>query len=403
MPRRFPMPKERAVAWMAVAAVAFVLVLRKPDSLQNPQFFAEDGTIFFIGARQLGMGAFLTPYGGYLHLVPRTIAWVGAFLDPLRAPALYNGAGLCCDVLAVAILFSRRVRLPAKPALALAVALVPHTGEVFLSLTNIQWCAALALLLLLVADDAGTAAPRWLDRATLALCGLTGPFICFLSPLFVLRAAVRRTGESATLAVLALLAAGVQANYLYAYRNHFLRTTPLEPQRLLCAMAGRLYGTFWLGYGIPAISTGFQWIAAGVAITALLGWVALRPGEWERPRRWLALAWLCLVVPVAIKFRYDARDLADPGNGDRYFFLPHVLLAWLLVIACVESKGWHRLVPASLLAAALALNVSHLRSPPLHDYAWAAHVQPIRDGEEFEIPINPRGLLLEGRAMDSPP
>jgi len=214
MPRRFPIAKKRAVACMTVAAVGLVLFLRKPDSLRNPQFYAEDGTVFFIGARQLGLQAFLTPYGGYLHMLPRTIAYAAGFFDPLWTPAVYNGVALCIDVAVVAMLFSQRVRLPAKPVLALALALVPHNGEVFLSLTDLQWLLALALVLLLLTDDAATAAQRWFDRGALALCGLTGPFLCFLSPLFVMRAAVRRTREAATLAVLALLAAALQANYL---------------------------------------------------------------------------------------------------------------------------------------------------------------------------------------------
>ncbi len=403
MPQSRSIARQSSVALGTLAAVGLILVLRKPDSLQNPQFFAEDGTIFFIGARQLGLHAFITPYGGYLHLLPRLIAWAAAFFDPLRAPAIYNVAALVFDVAAMAMLFSPRVRLPAKPALALAFALVPHTDEVFLSLTNIQWCLALVLVTLLFSDDGATAAQRWTDRIALALCGLTGPFICFLLPLFILRAVVRRTRESATMAALALLASAVQAAYLYGYRGHFIQSAPVDQGGLMSFMGGRLFGTFWMGYGIPPISPGPLWVAMGIAVGALAAWVSFRRGGWRPSRAMLALAWLCLVIPVAFKFRHDAAVLALGGNGDRYFFLPHVLLAWLLVIACVQLTGWRRLVPAALLAASLAVNLRSMRAAPLYDYAWAKHVQPVRDGDEFEIPINPSGLVLEGRALNSPP
>lgn len=403
MPRRLPTLRERAIALGAIAAVGLLLALRKPDSLQNPQFFAEDATVFFIGARQLGTAAILTPYGGYLNLVPRLIAAGAAHFDPLWIPAIYNDAALFLDVAAVAILFSRRVRLPAKPALALAVALVPHLGEVFLSLTNLQWFLALALLLLLLMDDAATAWQGLFDGAVLALCGLTGPFVCLLFPLFAVRAAGRRTRASALLAALAGLAAGVQASYLFGYRGHFAPPAATHPHGLMSSMSGRLYGTFWLGYGIPPISPSILWIALGIAATAAVGWASLRTGEWQAPRRMLALAWLCLVIPVAIKFRYDAVVIGLPANGDRYFVLPHVLLAWLLVFACVEFKGWRSLLPAALLAVSFAFNLHYLRAAPLPDFAWAAHVQPIRDGEPFEIPINPAGRMLEGRAMGPRP
>ena len=393
--------RRRSIALGTLAAVVLILILRKPDSLRNPQFFAEDGTIFFIGARQLGLAAFHTPYGGYLHLLPRCVAWAAAFFDPLLAPTIYNVAALCFDAEAIAVLFSRRVRLPAKPALALAFALVPHTDEVFLSLANLQWCVALVLVMLLISDDGATAAQRWCDRGALALCGLTGPFLCFLFPLFVLRSALRRTRESAILAVLALLACAVQASYLYGYRGHFIQSTAIDPSGLMAYVAARLFGTFWMGYGMT-ILPGPLWIAMGVAVAAAAAWASLRRGEWRLSRAMLALAWLCLVIPVAVKFRYDASAIGFPGNGDRYFFLPHVLLAWLLVVACVQFEGWRRLVPAALLAASLAVNLRYLRAAPLPDLAWAEHVQPVRDGDAFEIPINPPGLVMEGRPLNSP-
>jgi hypothetical protein len=403
MLRHIPITLKHMVALGTIMAVGLTLFLRKPDSLQNPQFFAEDGTVFFIDARQLGLHAVLTQYGGYLHLVPRIVASAAGVFDPLWTPAVYNSAALCLDVAVIAMLFSPRVRLPAKPALALAYALVPHTDEVFLSLTNIQWCLALALVLLLLMDDAATTTQRWFDRGVMALCGLTGPFICFLFPLFAVRAAVRRTFEGAALAVLALLVAAVQVSYLHDNPSLFIRSGPADSYGLLSAMSRRLFGTFWMGYGTTAIAPGPFCISLGAAVTALAGWVALRRGEWRSSRATLALAWLCFVIPVAIKFRYEPFYIGGLCDGDRYFVLPHVLLAWLLVIACVQYKGWRRVIPAALLAASLVINLPYLKVAPLHDYAWAKHVQPIRDGDRFEIPINPPGLVLKGWPMHSPP
>lgn len=400
---RFPMKSKHIVAFGTIAAVGFILCLRKPDSLRNPQFVAEDGTIFFIGARQLGIQSLLTPYGGYLHVLPRFVAFAAGFFDPLWTPTVYNSVALCFDVVAIAMLFSPRVKLPAKPVLAFSFALVPHDGEVFLSLTNIQWCLALVLILLLLQDDPSTASQRWLDRSAISMCGLTGPFICFLSPLFVMRAALRRTRESAMLAIFGLIVAAIQAGYIYTDRSHFTRFAPADPRGLIFSMVTRLFGTFWTGYGTVAAAYVSFWIAISIAVTTFGIWFSFRSGEWRYQRMMLTLAWLCFVVPVAMKFLHEASVIRDPGNGDRYFFLPHVLLAWLLVIACVQMSGWLRAIPVTLLAASLVFNLPYISVAPLRDFAWAKHVQPVRDGESFEIPINPNGLIMEGRAMDRPP
>jgi hypothetical protein len=397
------MNSKRAVALASFAAAALILILRKSDSIQNPQLFAEDGTVFFVEARQLGIQAVLIPHGGYLHLVPRLVAQIGKMFDPLWIPAFYNTVALVLDLTVLAMLFSSRVKLPAKPALALAFALIPHSGEVFLSLTNIQWCLALVLVLILLANDATSVRQICFDLAAIVVCGLTGPFICFLSPLFVLRAALLRSRTGTMLMIVALTMAAIQGCCLYAGRNHFARSTPADPLQLTSAMGTRIFGTFWTGYGTAVALPSPIRMALAITLLAIGGWFAFRRGEWQVPRVYLGLAWLGFVVPVAAKFLHEPGVLGSPTNGDRYFFLPHVLISWLLVIACIQMKGWRSCVPAALLAASLVFNLPYLKSAPLHDYAWATHVQPIRDGDSFEIPINPEGLMLEGNAIPKRP
>jgi len=116
----------------------------------------------------------------------------------------------------------------------------------------------------------------------------------------------------------------------------------------------------------------------------------------------LGTAWICLTLAIAAKFLREAPVLSGPGNGDRYFFLPHVLLAWLLVLESARQNGWKRLVPAIPLAFALVANLKFYRVAPLKDYAWAEHVQPIREKKAFSIPINPEGWTMNAPAKAPP-
>ncbi len=387
---------KRRPGWGAGTLVlaGLILFLRRPDALFNPQFFAEDGPIFFLGAYIFGLKAVLMPYGGYLHVVPRLVAWMALGPDPRWAPAIYNFSAFALQLTVVAMLLSPRLRLPAKPILALAFVLVPHTGEVFVNLANVQWSLALVLILLLIAEDAVTWAQRIFDFFALALCGLTGPFLCFLSPLFILRLLSRRTPESARFVCWASLLAGMQAFYLYRERAIFVRKSLADPVLLASVMSGRLYGTFFGGYGLADFSVSAAWILFGAVLTVLLISLARRPGAWSFPRQVLVGAWLCLVVAVGSKFLREAFALSGPRNGDRYFFLPHVLLAWLLVVEGARQSGWKRLIPSILLAVALAANLKFYRMEPLRDYAWAQRIQPIREGKAFSIPINPEGWAV---------
>jgi hypothetical protein len=384
---------------MAVLAAA-ILLLRRPDALLRPQFKAEDGVIFFNDAYEQGPGCLLAPYAGYLHTVPRIVACLAMAFDPAWAPAFYALASLLVQLSVIAVLFSPRVDLPAKPWLALALVLAPHTGEVFVNLTNAQWPLAMVLVLMLIARDPDTPGQSLADMLTVTLSGLTGPFIVFLMPLFAGRAMKRRSVASVLLALLAGLIAGVQLAFLARERAALVLQGSADPWRFLGILSARLYGTFFGGYGIPHFTATLGWVVLGGAITAVLAWRAFRPGPWAGARRLLAGAWVCLVVPVGIKFFRDAEIISYPVNGDRYFYLPHVLLAWMIVLECARAKGSWRILAAVPLVVALAANLPSFRAAPLTDYAWPRQVQAIREGRAFAIPINPVGWMMVSRGRN---
>ena len=60
--------------WLTLLFVAVALFYRRPEALLQPQFWQEDGNIFFQGNYELGLRAVLVPYAGYLILLQRIIA-----------------------------------------------------------------------------------------------------------------------------------------------------------------------------------------------------------------------------------------------------------------------------------------------------------------------------------------
>jgi hypothetical protein len=88
------------VPWTALAGV--LLILRYPDWFLRPRLWAEDLPVFFVGARFDGTSAILAPYAGYIHLIPRLLAWLGAGLDPSRIPVFYLYSSLAITLLVIA-------------------------------------------------------------------------------------------------------------------------------------------------------------------------------------------------------------------------------------------------------------------------------------------------------------
>src|SRR5258707_268432 len=117
--------REPRLAGWFLALSALLLVLRKPWALYAPQFWAEDGSVFFSRDVLMGVRAFLKPYQGSLHLLPRLVAWVASHsADVAWWPGIYNAAAFIGMLGVFVRLASPRLDLPGKPWLALALVVV---------------------------------------------------------------------------------------------------------------------------------------------------------------------------------------------------------------------------------------------------------------------------------------
>jgi hypothetical protein len=386
-----------ALAWTALTGL--VLLIRYPDWFARPRLWAEDGNVFFLYATDDWWADIFTPYSGYFHFLPRTIAWLGRRIDPAFTPRLYVYSAFAVTLCVVARVFSRRLSLPCKPLMALAIVGVPLTGEVFLCPTNIQWITALSLMLTLLMRDPEGAWDWGLDLLTLAVAGLTGPFCIFTLPFFIYRAFSRATLASSALAGVVLATALVQGWEVVFH----------------APLAHHVYGPFRafdfaevLSSRIPLSFLGSQAWAHSVSATAvfLLGMAGfalvssslLLKDRYRKDRIQLFLFAVLLVAFTAAKVREDLWDYRETVNADRYFYLPRVLMLWLGA-SCLDRWPRQRVVAASIGAAAVLSAVAaipyvdgplyverHIERPY---FEWSLYCDAIRRGDKVEIQTSP--------------
>lgn len=370
-----------------LVAAGLILFIRKTDVWLTPQFWAEDGKIFFEQALQQGSAAIFTPYAGYYHFLLRCIAAVAAQFDVFWAPTLYVYCSLAVLLGVVAQVFSPRIALPYKPVLALAIVLVPHAGEVFLNLANLQWITALGLLLILLKQDAKSKLEELGDAGAVLALGLTGPFVVMLLPLFALRVIRFRSRASIILLTTAFLAAAVQL--------HSLLTSPPMPGTELSLLEGlevagfRTFGRLLFG-GRVGTKLGMGWIAA-VGWFFGLGVVWL---SWKQSgRRWeLLFLWTTFLVMTAAGIaRSPEKLLMYYMLGDRYFFLPNIIGSWMIIML---FPRWPRLV---LLATVMSLvaNSFEFRAAPFKDHHWRKTAERISAGETVHVIVNPDFMAFD--------
>lgn len=374
--------------WCTLFICGLILLARRIDDVRRPQFWAEDGVVFFQHAWTTGWPALLEPCAGYLCTWQRLVAALAVQGDPLWAPAIFMaGAGLLTLYTAAR---TQSSRFPLSPHIgyALAVVLVPDAFEVLLFLVNSQWLAAAALVLLLISHDPRKAW-QWMHDVTAAVVlGFTGPFSILFAPLFVWRAWHRRTRASVVLAGLVTVCAVVQGWMLAKYPES-AHTERIAYETLLAAPGTRIAGSLFAGShatsDIPLLAANALGALALIGVSAL----GTRVGTGRIERTWLAFAFCMLLAASLYRCRFVLPLLQHPGLGARYFFAPQMFALWLVIAALGADSRWFARGAAATLLWMVAINFSRLREPALTDYHWADHARTLRHGEAINAPINP--------------
>ena len=384
-------------------AVGFIAFLRRPDIIVRPQFWAEDGMLF-TDAREQGWNVLFSPYPAYFIVAQRFVTCAVAHL-----PVLWQPVCFCYSAFALMLLtawFCLRARLDylmdfrGRVAMAFAVVLVPHSGEVFLVLINTQWTLAPILLILIIQEHTRRFGEAVIDFLGLLIAGMTGPFIVLYAPWFLLRFRRVTGGFSAyNIALVAVAWTLVLAQIL------MMRTGPLPPcqyssevHKWLKTMAFWLPGGLFFGESVPLYLGRMFWLITP-ALLGLLGWALWRT---ERKRFWAALA-LCGAAAATYLGGFSSASPADVDSlstfdfGGRYFYPTYVFFIWMGIIFYHDVSSRLRLAAKIALVMIFFAGASHFTIAPLENYHWANFARKVDAGEsQKDVPFPP------GWTMDIP-
>ena len=180
--------------YLTVAGLLAAIVLaRRPDMVLYPQFWAEDGFIYFRDNLLLGFPrAVLQLYQGFPHSGQRLIATVGGLVPIAAAPRVYTTLAVGIAALSVATFSLPRYRhLVQSDALRIAFCVacvcLPADQEVFATPTNVGWFLGIWLLF----ASLSTAPCRAASLAGLMACSVlvtfSTPLSSLIGPFWLLR------------------------------------------------------------------------------------------------------------------------------------------------------------------------------------------------------------------------
>jgi hypothetical protein len=393
---------------LLLLAFSCLFVLRRPDCVTNPQFWAEDGKILFQNQLVYGFhGAIPIPYRGYFPILGRLMAApASAFPIPLQ-PLVYTLLAILIDSVCCTIFFLPRFRcFVESDLLRLALCLLAVTAfdsrELVGTLINAMWYVELAGILWILLPPQS---PRLILTIVYCLVGLvigaSVPMLIIGLPIVVYHL-VRREGIH-SLAV----AVGALGQTLFAlFSSRGLEPVHHELRGFVVAM----FSAFAYKVVFQAILGAGKLISIKGAIGAVVGsvlWVSYlwKEGQW----RVLVPAYL-IVASIALPLigRDEAHvftNLAtfDP-RGERYFLLGSCIFAYF--VACTLERFVHsdHLKAFALLAVFTGGILVNFRIEPLTDCHWQENARYIEgwvtarnNGDAapgLMVPINPPNWVL---------
>lgn len=389
-----------------------VLISRRPDAIFHAQFLHEDGHTWFADAYNFGWWAGLWRiYEGYHHVFMRLGAALALLVPLASAPLVLNLIGTLIEVVPVSLLLSSRSSawgsLQFRALLAGMCLALPNTTEMLDNISQAQWPLTLCAFLLLVAFPPKGIAGRLFDLSLLLLCGLTGPQCVFLFP-FAAFVAWRhrdrwRLVACGVLALTCLIQAWGLLSGGFSSRPHF--ALGASPAMLVRILAGHVFIGTLLGANGLAASTSPRVLiflvcaaAGGIAMTAFCLTKSTQP-----MKLFVVLAILLLAVSLVSPTAYPPagttmwQQLAAAG-GIRYWYLPTLAFAWLLLYGIRSGSEILKAVSAVLLVIMCFGIVHDWMIPPVKDLHWAEEAKRFEAapaGTVMIFPENPPGWTVE--------
>jgi hypothetical protein len=387
---------------------ALVVISRRPDAITNPQFFAEDGALWFSEAYRFSVGhLLLQPYAGYLQTLPRLIASLATLVPLAYAPLLMNLTGIAIQVLPVCILASARSAalgsLPFRLLLAIAYLVLPNTRELDIVITNAQWHLALAACLVLVAAPPRSWLTRAFDWVLLLVSGLSGPFCIFLVPVAAAMWWIRPHKSRLVAGGITALCAGLQLSVLLQADPAVRASAPLGASLRLFIdlLSSHVFLAAIFGSGNYAARVHFVLLVA-VAVTGMIVLCySIAKAEWELK---LCLIFSLLVFAGSLKSPLvSVKDpqwpVLDHANGIRYWFFPMLAFVWSL-LWCARSARWKaaRSCAGVLVALMLVGILRDWEDPAFPDRNFtqlARAFERLPAGQSMVFPLYPNGWSMQ--------
>lgn len=171
-----PVIKKVLSTSLLLSAIFLLLFFRHPALFTHPEPWAEDMRIFIGQEYEIGFPeTALTLYAGYIHLLPRMIAWIAMKFDMSSVMIIMTYTVMFIKMLTFYMLYKSKEITSGfiKFALISYLILQPFVDEIYNNVTNLQWWLIYLMAIVIIKKETSSAGLIF-SIIVLILTGMTG-------------------------------------------------------------------------------------------------------------------------------------------------------------------------------------------------------------------------------------
>ncbi|EHI1107471.1 glucosyl transferase [Escherichia coli] len=411
----------RILFFFALFAFCFIImVMRRPDLISNPQFWAEDGKIWYAQAHNLGwFNSIILPQNGYYQTISKLTAAISLNFSLASAPLVMNIIAISIRCTLVLFLMSNRVSCLSflnRAIISAFILFMPHLEEVHANITNTHWYLSTYLFFILISDRAESNLWKGHDILVMVISGLSGPFIVFLAPILALRMLSESNGvgfvDKATNAIKKIslfevifgIICLIQLCTILISQSGDRSAAPLGAS--IPMLANILSSRVFIGFLTSEKQSLHLWdqqnlnyliSVAGCLVLIFL----LIKGNWKEKSA-VIFPFLMLFAALAkpmIHLELPQWPRIQFGAGQRYFVITSIFWVTCILFSVQHLSNHLRITCTFLLALFIAISgYQNFNIHKLPDNRWDKEVVKYNDtpsGKRVILDINPKGWKID--------
>lgn len=393
-------------------------IARRTEAIIDPQFYAEDGVFWYSEAYNSDnlIDTFLSPKQKYFQTISRIGASISMLFSIEYAPLIFNVLAIIITIIPALFFLSSRFdtlipKISHRLFLSIVYLCIPGASEVHANLTNAHWHLALLMILVILSPLSQKLFWKIFDTLAMAISGLSGPFVFFGFPIFIIYLYYKRSKEKMlSLAVLAVTFFIQLYSFLFIVDPGAPRSSaPLDANILnfFQILTGNILLKGIIGPDTTREIRDFELWEIGIIpiILGILGLIILAYFFYKSNLEirlfvtFLFLIFIAGLISPQASLTKPQWDVMASGSAGRYWYLP--IIGWITALSFLfisEKNKLLKILFGSMLFCLLFIGIpSDFQVKKLKNYHFNEQVSAfssLEKGEIFTFKIPPAGWSM---------